>query len=43
MSRRPGAKAMQGIYLDPNPVETNTFYALFKLVSVMTFRVTGLL
>lgn len=42
-SRRPGAKAMQGIYLDPNPVETNTFYALFKLVSVMTFRVTGLL
>lgn len=34
---------MQGIYLDPNPVETNTFYVLFKLMSVVAFRVAGLL
>lgn len=42
-SHRPRAKAMPGIYLDPNPIETNMFYALFKLVSVMAFTVTSLL
>jgi hypothetical protein len=38
----PREKAMLGIYLDPNPVETNNFYALFKLVSVVAFRAIGL-
>lgn len=42
-SHRSREKALLGIYLDANPVETKKFYSLFKLKSVVAFRVTGLL
>lgn len=38
----PKKKTILNIYLNPNPVKTNNFYALFKLINITTFKTINL-